>query len=86
MTKTKQFEATHEIKRVYQSIRLRKSLKPYAGKFKAEINDETSMFKGYINSMTTPNNKLIYLNGLSYLKYQYDKLNYFLVNNPNMKY
>ena len=85
MTKTKQFEATHEIKRVYQSIRLRKSLKSYAGKFKAEINDEPSMFKGYITSMTLSNIKLKYLNGLSYLKYQYDKLNYFLVNNPNMK-
>ena len=68
LTKTKQFEATHDIKRVYQSIRLRKSLKSYAGKFKAEINDEPSMCKGYINSMTLSNIKLKYLNGLSYLK------------------
>ena len=43
------------------------------------------MFKGYINSMTTPNIKLKNLHGLSYLKYQYDKLNSFLANNPNMK-
>jgi hypothetical protein len=85
LTKTKQFEATLEIKRVYQSIRLRKSLKSYAGKFKAEIHDEPSMFKGYINSMTISNINLKYLNGLSYLKYQYDKLNSFLVKNPNMK-
>ena len=45
---TNQFEATHEIKRVYQSIRLRNSLKSYAVKYKAEVKDEPSMFSSYI--------------------------------------
>ena len=44
LTKTTQFEATHEIKRLYQSNILRNLLKLYAGKFKAEIHDEPSMF------------------------------------------
>ena len=35
--------------------------------------------------MTLSKIKLKYLNGLSYLKYQHDKLNSFLANNPNMK-
>ena len=85
LTKTKQFEATHEIKQIYQKVRLRKSLKSYAGKFKAVIKDEASMFKGDINSMSITNINLKYLNGLSYLKYQYEKLNAFLTRNPNMK-
>lgn len=85
VTKTNQFEATHEIKRVYQSIRLRNSLKSYAVKYKAEIKDEPSMFNSYINSYSISNIKLKGLKGLSHLKYQYEKLNTFLSNNPNMK-
>ena len=50
LTKTNQFEATHEIKRVYQSIILRNYLKPYASKYKAEIKDDPNLFNSYIKS------------------------------------
>jgi len=85
LTKTNQFEATHEIKRVYQSIRLRNYLKSYASKYKAEIKDAPSLFNSYINTYSISNIKLKGLKGLSHLKYQYDKLNTFLNRNPNMK-
>ena len=85
LTKTKQLEATQEIKRVYQSIRLRNYLKSYASKYKAEIKDDPSLFNSYINSYSISNIKLKGLQGLSHLKYQYDKLNAFLTRNPNMQ-
>lgn len=84
VTKTNQVEATHEIKRVYQSVRLRNSLKSYAVKYKAGINDEPGMFNSYINSYSISNIKLKGLKGLSYLKHQHEKLNSFLSSNPNM--
>ena len=85
VTNTNQFEATHAIKRVYQSIRLKNALKSYAVKYKAEINDHQSMFNSYINSYSISSIKLKGLKGLSYLKYEYEKLNTFLSRNPNMK-
>jgi hypothetical protein len=54
-------------------------------KYKAVIKDEPSMFNSYINSYSISNIKLKGLKGLSHLKYQYEKLNTFLSNNPNMK-
>ena len=48
--KTKQFEATQEIKRIYQSIRLRNYLRSYAIKNIATITDEISAFESYVNS------------------------------------
>ena len=85
VTKTNQVEATNEIKRIYQSVRLRNSLKSYAVKCKAGIKDEPSMPNSYINSYSVSNVKLKGLKGLSHLEYQHEKINTFLSNNPNMK-
>ena len=54
-------------------------------KYKAEIKDEPSMITSYINFYSISNVKLKGLKGLSQLKHQYEKLNTFLSNNPNMK-
>jgi hypothetical protein len=78
LTKTPQFNATQQIKKVYQGIRLRKSLATYAIKYKADVSDATSAFSSYTNAYSISNIKLKGLKGLSYLKYQYDKLNDFL--------
>ena len=85
LTKTNQFEATHEIKRVYQDVRLKKALKSYAVKHKAEITDVESNFNLYANAFTITNIHLKALRGLSYLKYQYDKLSEHLSTNPGTK-
>ena len=85
LTKTSQFEATHEIKRVYQGVRLRKSLKSYAMKYKVQRTDVESSFNLYANVFTITNIRLKALRGLTYLKYQYDKLNAYLRTNPGMK-
>ena len=86
VTKTNQFEATHEIKRVYQSIRLRNSLKSYALKYKAVIKYEPSMFNSYINSYSISSIKLKGLKGLSDLKYQYENyLNIVQINYSRVK-
>ena len=87
LTKTKQFEATQEIKQVYERVRLQRSqlLKTYASKFKANISEVHSAFKRYVNSFSISNIKLKHLNGLSYIKYKYDRLKTFLVKNPCMK-
>ena len=58
ITKNGQFEATQEIKRIYQNIRLRNYLRSYAIKNKATITDEISAFKSYVNSYSIPNIKM----------------------------
>ena len=87
LTKTKQFEATQEIKQVYERVRLQRSqlLKTYASKFKANISEVQSAFNNYINAFSISNIKLKNLNGLSYIKYEYERLKQFLVKNPCMK-
>ena len=85
LTTTPQFNATQQIKKVYQGVRLRKSLTAYAVKYKADVSDATSAFRSYTNAYSISNIKLPGFKGLSYLKYQYDKLNNFLNTNPSMK-
>ena len=85
LTTNQQFHATQQIKKVYQGIRLRKSLTTYALKYKANVTDSISAFSSYTNAYSISNIKLPGLKGLSYLKYDYDKLNNFLNTNPNMK-
>ena len=85
LTKTKQYKGTQEIKRVYQGVRLRKSLASYAIKYKPEVNDAVSAFNQYTNVYAVSNIKLKGLKGLSYLKYQYDKLQEYLSRNTGMK-
>ena len=87
LTKTKQFEATQEVKTVYERVRLQRSqlLKTYASKFKANISEVQRAFNNYINAFSISNIKLKGLNGLSYIKYEYERLNKFLATNPCMK-
>ena len=85
LTTTPQFNATQQIKKVYQGVRLRKSLTAYAVKYKADVSDAKSAFSSYTNAYSISNIKLPGLKGLSYLKYQYDKLNNFLMKNPSMQ-
>ena len=60
-------------------------MKTYAIRYKPTITEITSAFKSYTNAYSISNIKLKGLKGLSYLKYQYDKLNRFLSIHPNMK-
>ena len=85
ITKTNQFEATQEIKKIYQNFRLKKALRSYAITKKAVITDEVSAFESYVNSYSISNIKMTGLKGLSYLKYQYEKLKPFLTKHPSMK-
>ncbi len=86
ITKNGKYKRAQEIKKVYQNIRLRKSLKSYAIKnYKAEISDTVSKFKSYINSCSITNIKLKGLKWFSYLKYQFERLNQFYIKNPSMK-
>ena len=55
LTTTKQFNATQQIKKVYQGIRLRKSLSTYAIKYKAIVGDAVSAFKSYTNAYSISN-------------------------------
>ena len=57
----------------------------YAIKYKASISDTTSAFNSYTNAYSISKIQLPGFKGLSYLKYQYDKLNDFRMNNPSMK-
>ena len=68
LTKTPQFNATQQIKTVYQGIRLRKSLTAYAVKYKAHVSDATSAFSTYTNAYTISNIKLKGLKGLVLFK------------------
>ena len=53
---------------------MRKALKKYAIKQKANITDEVSALKRYANSYSITNINLQAYRGLSYLKYQEPKL------------
>ena len=55
LTKTPQVNATQQIKKVYQGIRLRKSLTTYAIKYKADVSDATSAFTKYTNAYSISN-------------------------------
>jgi hypothetical protein len=82
------YKATEAISNVYNKIiqgHLTKALKSYSTlHYKAKINDTISAFDGYANAYTITKISLKGLNGLSYIKYQYNKLLDFLNTNPNM--
>ena len=65
LAKTNQFEATHEIKRVYQDIRVKKALKSHAVKHKADISETQSLFNKYSNAAAISNIKLNGYRGLT---------------------
>lgn len=85
LTKNDKYKATNEIKRIYNSIRLSNFIKSYAIKQQVIITDFKSAFDNYVNAYSITNIKLKKLNGLSYIKYQYEKLKPFLIKSPNMK-
>ena len=61
------------------------ALKSYAIKNKASITDEQSALKSYANSYSITNLNLSGFKGLSYLKYQKERLNDYLKKHKSMK-
>ena len=60
-------------------------LQDYVKRFKSKITDEQQAFKGYANTYSVSDIRLKGLKGLSYLKYQKQRMVEFLSRNPNMK-
>ena len=84
--KTQQkYKLATDLRQIYLKHRLNSSLKTYAIRYKPTTTEITSAFKSYTNAYSISNIKLTGLKGLSYLKYQYNKLNRFLSIHPNMK-
>ena len=57
----------------------------YVKRFKSKITDEQQAFKGYANTYSVSDIRLKGMQGLSYLKYQKQRMVEFLNRNPNMK-
>ena len=57
----------------------------YRVRNRAKIQEEISVFDGYLNSYSISDIKLKYLNGLNYIKYQYTRLNDFLSEKKGIK-
>ena len=64
---------------------INKKLTSHAIKRKAVITDEQSALKAYTNQYTISNIRMDGLKGLSYFKYQFEKLNEYLKVNKGMK-
>ena len=60
-------------------------LQDYVKRFKSKITDEQQAFKGYANTYSVSDIRLKGMKGLSYLKYQKQRMVEFLNRNPNMK-
>ena len=60
-------------------------LQDYVKRFKSKITDEQQAFKEYANTYSVSDIRLKGMKGLSYLKYQKQRLAEFLNRNPNMK-
>ena len=60
-------------------------LQDYVKRFKSKITDEQQAFKGYTNTYSVSDIRLKGMKGLSYLKYQKQRMVEFLNRNPNMK-
>ena len=60
-------------------------LQDYVKRFKSKIKDEQQAFKGYANTYSVSDIRLKGMKGLSYLKYQKQRMVEFLNRNPNMK-
>jgi hypothetical protein len=82
------YKATVAITNVYNKViqgHLTKALKSYSTlHYKAKISETTSAFDGFANAYTITNISLKGYDGLSYIKYQYNKLLDFLNTNPSM--
>ena len=60
-------------------------LQDYVKRFKSKMKDEQQAFKGYANTYSVSDIRLKGMKGLSYLKYQKQRMVEFLNTNPNMK-
>ena len=69
----------------YLKLTRGRPLQDYVKRFKPKITDEQQAFKGYANTYSVSDIRLKGLKGLSYLKYQKQRLAEFLNRNPNMK-
>ena len=69
----------------YLKLTRGRPLQDYVKRFKSKITDEQQAFKGYANTYSVSDIRLKGLKGLSYLKYQKQRLTEFLNRNPNMK-
>ena len=69
----------------YLKLTRGRPLQDYVKRLKSKITDEQQAFKGYANTYLVNDIRLKGLKGLSYLKYQKQRLAEFLNRNPNMK-
>ena len=69
----------------YLKLTRGRPLQDYVKRFKSKITDEQQAFKGYANTYSVSDIRLKGMKGLSYLKYQKQRLTEFLNRNPNMK-
>ena len=84
LSKANKYKEAQEIKNIYLKHRLRNVLKSYAVKHKADISDTVSLFNKYSNAVTISDIKLKGFRGLTYLKYEYNRLYEFLQGFPGM--
>ena len=69
----------------YLKLTRGRPLQDYVKRFKSKITDEQQAFKGYANTYSVSDIRLKGMKGLSYLKYQKQRLAEFLNRSPNMK-
>ena len=83
--KSNKYRASKILNQASDKNKVRSAIKKYAITQKATITYEQSAFKSYVNSCSTSNINMKGLRGLSYLKYQGDRLKQFLNKNTGMK-
>ena len=85
ISKTPEYKRFKILNDASKKIMVRQALKSYAIKNKASITDEQSALKSYANSYSITNINLSGFKGLSYLKYQKERLNDYLKKHKSMK-
>ena len=85
ISKTPEYKRFKILNDASKKIMVRQALKSYAIKNKASITDEQSALKSYANSYSISNINLSGFKGLSYLKYQKERLNEYLKKHKSMK-
>ena len=69
----------------YLKLTRGKPLQDYVKQFKSKVTDEQQAFKGYANTYSVSDIRLKGMKGLSYSKYQKQRLSDFLNRNPTMQ-
>ena len=85
ISKTPEYKRFKILNDASKKVMVRQALKSYAIKNKASITDEQSALKSYANSYSISNINLSGFKGLSYLKYQKERLNDYLKKHKSMK-